>query len=127
MSGPSAWKPYPLELCPSCGRRPAPREIWWAELPYAREAGSKVRPCLVLRAAGCIVDVLKITSRDKRHRADHVRIPARAWDSRATHHSWLDISRAYRIDTTALQCPAGACDRRVWREVCRHHLVDRSL
>lgn len=45
------------------GRTPAPREIWWAEVPFEDGHGSKDRPCLVLRVDGRTATVAKITSK----------------------------------------------------------------
>ncbi|RZU73857.1 PemK-like, MazF-like toxin of type II toxin-antitoxin system [Micromonospora kangleipakensis] len=99
----------------------APRagEIWWADVPYADGTGSKVRPCLVLRADDRGADVLKITSQDKSDRDDHVRIPTRSWDADADHDSFLDVSEPIRIPTTAFEDRAGTCDQSLWRQIRR--------
>jgi hypothetical protein len=102
---------------------PRPGEIWWADVPYEDGKGHKVRPCLVLRASGNRVDVLKITSQDQRHRRDHVEIPTRAWDPKATHNSFLDLSDPPRIPRTAFQRRAGTVDAATWRLVRQHHRV----
>ncbi|MEK8107708.1 hypothetical protein NKG94_26570 [Micromonospora sp. M12] len=47
---PIARPPAALARHRTRGRQPAPGEIWWADVPYADGSGSKVRPCLVLRA-----------------------------------------------------------------------------
>ncbi|MCX4474037.1 PemK-like protein [Micromonospora sp. MW-13] len=96
---------------------PRPGEVWWAEVPYADGTGSKVRPCVVLRADGRGVDVLKVTSQDKSNRDDHVRIPTRDWDPGADHDSYLDISEPIRITTSALRDHAGRCDPALWRQL----------
>jgi PemK-like, MazF-like toxin of type II toxin-antitoxin system len=49
-------------------QRPTPGEIWWADVPFAEGTGAKIRPCLVVRTHTDSVDVLKITSQDKRTR-----------------------------------------------------------
>ncbi|WP_446218919.1 type II toxin-antitoxin system PemK/MazF family toxin [Micromonospora sp. IBHARD004] len=104
-------------------RRPAtaprPGEIWWADVPYADGTGSKVRPCLVLRADDRGADVLKITSQDKSDRDDHVRIPTRSWDADADHDSFLDVSEPIRIPATAFEDRAGTCDQTLWRQIRR--------
>ncbi|MCI4064652.1 type II toxin-antitoxin system PemK/MazF family toxin [Micromonospora sp. R77] len=102
-------------------RRPAgapqPGEIWWADVPYADGTGSKVRPCLVLRADGRGADVLKITSQDKSDRDDHVRIPTRSWDADADHDSFLDVSEPIHVPEAAFADRAGSCDPTLWRQV----------
>src|SRR3954452_23064013 len=71
--------------------RPSSGDIWWADVPYARGRGSKLRPCLVLHRRRDGLVVLKITSQDKSHRRDHVLIPTRRWDARADHDSYLNM------------------------------------
>jgi hypothetical protein len=104
-------------------RRPAgtPQagEIWWADVPYADGTGSKVRPCLVLRADGRGADVLKITSQDKSDRDDHVRIPTRSWDADADHDSFVDVSEPIRVPAGAFEDRAGSCDPELWRGIRR--------
>ncbi|MGI5522991.1 type II toxin-antitoxin system PemK/MazF family toxin [Micromonospora sp. CA-259024] len=96
---------------------PAPGEIWWADVPYADGSGSKVRPCLVLRADSRGADVLKITSQDKSDRDDHVRIPTRDWDPGAEHDSYLSLTEPTRISSAAFADRAGHCDPELWRKV----------
>jgi PemK-like, MazF-like toxin of type II toxin-antitoxin system len=97
--------------------RPRPGEIWWADVPYEDGAGSKVRPCLVLRTGRYGVEVLKITSQDKSRRNDHVRIPTRAWDPGADHDSYLDLTDPIRVAPAAFADRAGACEPALWREI----------
>ncbi|SCE76927.1 PemK-like, MazF-like toxin of type II toxin-antitoxin system [Micromonospora coriariae] len=105
---------------------PAPGEIWWADVPYADGSGSKVRPCLVLRADSRGADVLKITSQDKSDRDDHVRIPTRDWDPGAEHDSYLSLTEPSRITSAAFADRAGTCDADLWRSVrSLHHLPTR--
>ncbi|WP_405112913.1 type II toxin-antitoxin system PemK/MazF family toxin [Micromonospora sp. NBC_01405] len=96
---------------------PRPGEVWWAEVPYADGTGSKVRPCVVLRAGERDADVLKVTSQDKSDRDDHVRMPTRDWDPGADHDSYLDISEPIRIATSAFRDNAGRCDPTLWRQL----------
>ncbi|PWR12944.1 PemK family transcriptional regulator [Micromonospora acroterricola] len=105
---------------------PKPGEIWWADVPYADGSGSKVRPCLVLRADPRGADVLKITSQDKSDRDDHVRIPTRDWDPGAEHDSYLSLTEPTRISSAAFADHAGRCDADLWRRVrALHHLPTR--
>lgn len=96
---------------------PAAGEIWWADVPYADGSGSKIRPCLVLRADSRGADVLKITSQDKSDRDDHVRIPTRDWDPGAEHDSYLSLTEPVRIDSADFADRAGRCDAELWRTV----------
>ncbi|MEV6799850.1 type II toxin-antitoxin system PemK/MazF family toxin [Micromonospora rifamycinica] len=100
---------------------PRPGDIWWADVPFHDGTGSKVRPCLVLRADDRGAEVLKITSQDKSDRDDHVRIPTRDWDPDAGHDSWLDLAEPLRIPADGFSRRAGGCDPALWRQVKRLH------
>ncbi|MBQ0900593.1 type II toxin-antitoxin system PemK/MazF family toxin [Micromonospora sp. U21] len=124
-AGRTATGPRSRDADPGAGT-PAPGEIWWADVPYADGSGSKVRPCLVLRADSRGVDVLKITSQDKSDRDDHVRIPTRDWDPGAEHDSYLSLTEPTRISSAAFADRAGNCDADLWRSVrSLHHLPTR--
>ncbi len=97
--------------------RPAPGEIWWADVPYADGRGSKVRPCLVLRRGWLSLVVLKITSQDKSHRRDHLRIPTRTWDARARKDSWVNLGEPVRVRRRRFARRAGRCDPAVWHRI----------
>jgi len=101
--------------------RPAPGEIWWADVPYQEGDGSKVRPCLVLRTGRGGSAVLKITSQDQSARAAHLRLPTAGWDPRAAHDSWLDLRAAYQLRQASFQRRAGVVDTRSWKAVRRAH------
>lgn len=101
--------------------RPQPGEIWWADVPFHGEPGSKVRPCLVLRTYKARVDVLKITSQDRSDRRDHIEIPTRTWDSHAKHNSYLDLSDPYKVRATSFERKAGKIDDKTWRLVRMTH------
>jgi PemK-like, MazF-like toxin of type II toxin-antitoxin system len=92
--------------------RPSSGDIWWADVPYARGQGSKLRPCLVLRRRGDGIVVLKITSQDKSHRRDHVVIPTRRWDARADHDSYLNLAEPIIVRPAAFHRRAGTADLR---------------
>ncbi|GII80273.1 hypothetical protein Sru01_52550 [Sphaerisporangium rufum] len=112
---------------PAAPPRPAPREIWWADVPYSDGTGSKVRPCLVVRARAGGADVLKITSQDKSARDDHVPIPTRSWDPDAAKDSWLDLSETHFVGRRGFrERAAESCDARTWRQVTRHQAGSRS-
>lgn len=100
---------------------PAPGDIWWADVPFEDGTGSKVRPCLVLRANAKSVDVLKITSQDQSRRRDHVEIATRHWDPRAKHNSHLDLTDPIRVPRRSFADKAGRLDAATWRKVRRLH------
>jgi hypothetical protein len=101
--------------------RPQPGEIWWADVPFEDGTGHKVRPCLVLRTHVRQVEVLKITSQDQSARRDHVEIPTKAWDHRATHNSFLDLSGPLRLRDAAFSRKAGTIDDTSWSAVRQLH------
>ncbi|SDY57097.1 PemK-like, MazF-like toxin of type II toxin-antitoxin system [Micromonospora pattaloongensis] len=121
----SAGKPNRTARTGSTVAQPRAGEIWWADVPYEDGTGSKVRPCLVLRSAGNAAEVLKITSRDKSDRADHVRIPTKAWDRDAEHDSFLDLTDPIRVAVTAFKDRAGVCDDQLWQAVRELHGLAR--
>ena len=100
--------------------RPSGGDIWWADVPYARGEGSKLRPCLVLGRRRDGIEVLKITSQDKSHRRDHVLIPTRRWDARASHDSYLNLGESIIVRPAAFQRRAGTADLRTRRRVARY-------
>jgi len=100
--------------------RPSSGDIWWADVPYARGEGSKLRPCLVLRRDRAGIVVLKITSQDKSHRWDHVLIPTRHWDARADHDSYLNLGEPIVVQPAAFQRRAGTADVRTRLQVARY-------
>ena len=101
--------------------RPAPGEIWWADVPYQEGNGSKVRPCLVLRTGRGGSAVLKITSQDQTGRRRHLRLPTAGWDPRARRDSWLDLRSPYQLRQASFQRRAGVVDARSWKAVQRSH------
>jgi mRNA-degrading endonuclease toxin of MazEF toxin-antitoxin module len=103
-------------------------DIWWAEVPFSDGTGTKLRPCLVLLRHRRGVVVLKITSQDKSRRRDHVPIPTRSWDARATKDSYLDLGEPIMVRPAAFQRRAGACDPKILREIrTRAGLQPREL
>lgn len=105
------------------GRKAAPGEIWWADVPYEDGPGSKVRPCLIVKYRWNGYDVLKITSQDQSRRRDHVQIPTRTWDRNATKDSFLDLTDPIRVRTGAVDNRAGALDAATWKKVRKLHSV----
>lgn len=92
-------------------------------MPFEDGTGSKVRPCLVLRTRRSVVEVLKITSRDRSDRSDHVEIPTRAWDSKADHNSFLDLTDPIKVRLTAFSRKAGDLDGGTWSKIRMMHRI----
>ncbi|WNV88396.1 type II toxin-antitoxin system PemK/MazF family toxin [Umezawaea sp. Da 62-37] len=101
--------------------RPQPGDIWWADVPFREGTGGKVRPCVVLRTYRKRVDVLRITSQDKSDRADHLRIPTKGWDPKATHDSYVDLSAPFRLNDRAFNRKAGRMSAAAWSSVREQH------
>ncbi|MCS7478276.1 type II toxin-antitoxin system PemK/MazF family toxin [Umezawaea endophytica] len=101
--------------------RPQPGDIWWADVPFRDGDGAKVRPCVVLRTHRRKVDVLRITSQDKSDRHDHLRIPTRSWDPKATHDSFVDLSEPFRLADRAFTRKAGRIAPTSWKTVRDQH------
>jgi hypothetical protein len=120
-TGPGRLAAVPPPPRPAWRNRPAPGEIWWAEVPFQDGTGAKVRPCLVVRTGADGVAVLKITSQDQHRYQSHLRLPTAGWDAHADHDSWLDLRSAYQLRDTAFRNRAGVVDARSWRSVRRAH------
>ncbi|WP_432831422.1 type II toxin-antitoxin system PemK/MazF family toxin [Dactylosporangium sp. CA-092794] len=104
-------------------RYPQPGEIWWATVPFRETPGEKRRPCLVLRGDGHTFEVLKITSKDKSQRHDHVQIPTYTWDRNATANSFLDLSAPFQLNRRDFHNYAGPIDPTTWHRVIQVHPV----
>ncbi|WP_327345843.1 hypothetical protein [Streptomyces europaeiscabiei] len=101
-------------------RRPVPGEIWHAVVPFRESAGELPHYCVVMRPGLRHVEVLQITSQDKDHRADHVRIPNDAWDLSSGKAHWVEIGLSPRLVpygkfTEVL--PKGPCPKPTWRQL----------
>lgn len=101
-------------------RRPAPGEIWHAFVPFRDSDAGKERYCVVMRTRLRHVEVLKITSQDKDHRSDHIRIPNDGWDLRSGKAHWVEIGLPPLIvpytDFTD-PWPKGRCPKPTWRQL----------
>ncbi|MFF3883702.1 hypothetical protein [Streptomyces sp. NPDC001914] len=102
------------------GRRPGPGEIWHAVVPFRDNEGSKERYCVVMRSRPHYAEVLKITSQNKDHRDDHIRMPNDGWDLTSGKAHWVEIGlhplRVPYQDFTDGR-PKGRCPRPVWRRL----------
>lgn len=111
----------------SAGAVPQPGEIWWATVPYRDGEGEKRRPALVLGGDGRSYTILKITSQDKSHRHDHIEIPTRTWDRRATYNSFLDLSEPFQLNRLDFANRAGVVDPATWQRVAQTHRIGVPL
>ncbi len=101
-------------------RRPAPGEIWHASVPFRESAGEKPHYCVVMRPRLRHVEVLQITSQDKDHRADFVRIPNDGWDSSSGKAHWVEIGLPPRLvpyENFTRTRPKGRCPKPTWRQL----------
>ncbi|MFF9772386.1 hypothetical protein ACF1HJ_01680 [Streptomyces sp. NPDC013978] len=101
-------------------RRPAPGEIWHASVPFRESAGEKPHYCVVMRPRLRHVEVLQITSQDKDHRADFVRIPNDGWDSSSGRAHWVEIGLPPRLvpyGNFTKARPKGRCPKPTWRQL----------
>lgn len=102
--------------------RPVPGEIWWADVPYSDGTGSKIRPVLIVRTHWTHVEVLPITSQDKRGRGDHVEvIGTEDWDPHAEGNSFIDLASIAGLQDARLVRRAGSCHPWVLKQAARHH------
>ncbi|MEV4613987.1 type II toxin-antitoxin system PemK/MazF family toxin [Kitasatospora sp. NPDC049258] len=99
--------------------RPAPREIWWAEVPFEDGPGAKDRPCLVLRVKPRTALVAKITTKHHAERPGVLRLPSGAVGDRHGRASWLETDELREVPLGAFRRRVGPVDERTWSEVVR--------
>ncbi|MBV2154153.1 type II toxin-antitoxin system PemK/MazF family toxin [Kitasatospora sp. SUK 42] len=99
--------------------RPAPQEIWWAEVPFEDGPGSKDRPCLVLRVHGRAATVAKITSKDHSGRPGVLPLPPGSVGDRQGRASWLETDELREVPLSAFRRRAGTLDRQTWARAQR--------
>lgn len=85
--------------------RPAPGEVWFAQVPFDDGTGSKDRPVLVLSVDGRSLTVAKFTSQDRSARRDHRRVP----------DGLLGLRRSSWVNLRPVALPRKAFRRRVAR------------
>ncbi|MFE7836412.1 hypothetical protein ACFU53_10240 [Streptomyces sp. NPDC057474] len=101
-------------------RRPAPGEIWHALVPFREATGERPHYCVVMRPRLRHVEVLQITSQDKDHRADHLRIPNDGWDLSSGKAHWVEIGLPPRLvpyEKFTNARPKGRCPKPTWRQL----------
>ncbi|MFB7472689.1 hypothetical protein [Kitasatospora sp. NPDC056184] len=101
--------------------RPAAGEVWVAMVPFRDRAEAARHYCVVVGARSGYAEVLQITSKDKDHREDHLRMEHEGWD-RTGKPSWVEIGMVPRrvpYESFLSDHPQGPCPPRIWREIQR--------
>jgi mRNA-degrading endonuclease toxin of MazEF toxin-antitoxin module len=99
------------------GRLPQPREIWWAQVPFEDGAGSKDRPCLVLRRGDRSATVLKITSKHHAQLPGVIPLPPGTVDDHEHRASWLETEESREVPFADFRRRVGAVDPQLWSRV----------
>ncbi|MER6359979.1 hypothetical protein [Kitasatospora sp. NPDC001527] len=101
--------------------RPAAGEVWVAMVPFRDRAEAARHYCVVVGARAGYAEVLQITSKDKEHRADYIRMENEGWD-RTGKPSWVEIGMTPRrvpYESFLSDHPQGPCPPRTWQEIQR--------
>ncbi|WP_282697330.1 hypothetical protein [Streptomyces sp. CC208A] len=77
--------------------RPVAGQIWLARVPFREGGGALPHYCVVLRARWRYAEVLQITTKNKDHRDDHIRIPNQGWDHVSGRDHWVEIGLPPRL------------------------------
>ncbi|MGW3208276.1 type II toxin-antitoxin system PemK/MazF family toxin [Streptomyces sp. NPDC001135] len=120
--------------------RPAPGDIWWADVPYEDRAESggaarsasgraaagdgraKDRPCLVLAVRGNRAMVAKITSKYHDERAGVIPLPPGAVGDARGRPSFLETDELREVPVGDFRRRVGVVDPVLWDQV--RHLAD---
>ncbi|WP_344329799.1 hypothetical protein, partial [Kitasatospora putterlickiae] len=121
-------RPRPRRTAPTSSRggtttatRPAAGEVWVAMVPFRDRAEAARHYCVVVGARAGYAEVLQITSKDKDHRADFIRMENEGWD-RTGKPSWVEIGMTPRrvpYESFLSDHPQGPCPPRIWQEIQR--------
>ncbi|MFB6888167.1 hypothetical protein ACFCX4_02490 [Kitasatospora sp. NPDC056327] len=101
--------------------RPAAGEVWVAMVPFRDRAEAARHYCVIVGVQQGYAEVLQITSKDKDHRDDYIRMENEGWD-RTGKPSWIEIGMVPRrvpYESFLSDRPQGPCPPRVWREIQR--------
>ncbi|MCB5169817.1 hypothetical protein LG634_34080 [Streptomyces bambusae] len=105
--------------------QPRPAEVWLAMVPLRDDPTETLKHyCVIVEAYDSYATVVQITSKDKDHRGDHIRMPNDGWDRTGTPH-WLEIGpppREVPYANFLTRRPQGRCPKVTWREIARQHL-----
>ncbi|MEU2061690.1 type II toxin-antitoxin system PemK/MazF family toxin [Streptomyces sp. NPDC013455] len=99
--------------------RPAPGDIWWANVPYEDRSGLKDRPCLVLVVRGGRATVAKITSKYHDERSGVIPLPPGAVGDARGRPSFLETDELREVPVDAFRRRVGVVDPVLWDQV-RH-------
>ncbi|MFC5663081.1 hypothetical protein ACFP3U_08810 [Kitasatospora misakiensis] len=101
--------------------RPTAGEVWVAMVPFRDRAEAARHYCVVVGTRADYAEVLQITSKDKDHRDDYIRMENEGWD-RTGKPSWIEIGIAPRrvpYESFLADHPQGPCPPDVWQEIQR--------
>ncbi|MFE7192693.1 hypothetical protein [Kitasatospora sp. NPDC057541] len=101
--------------------RPAAGEVWVAMVPFRDRAEAARHYCVVVGVRAGYAEVLQITSKDKDHRPDYIRMEHEGWDWTGK-PSWVEIGMVPRrvpYESFLSDRPQGPCPPRIWREIQR--------
>ncbi|MER7705309.1 hypothetical protein ABTX81_20755 [Kitasatospora sp. NPDC097605] len=118
---PSAQDPDRASSRTATVTRPAAGEVWVAMVPFRDRAEEARHYCVVVAARAGYAEVLQITSKDKDHRPDYIRMENEGWD-RTGKPSWVEIGMTPRrvpYGSFLSDHPQGPCPPRIWREIQR--------
>ena len=101
------------------GGRPAPGDIWWANVPYEDRAERKDRPCLVLAVRGDRATVAKITTKYHDERAGVIPLPPGAVGDARGRPSFLQTDELREVPVGDFRRRVGVVDPVLWDQV-RH-------
>ncbi|MET8805596.1 type II toxin-antitoxin system PemK/MazF family toxin [Streptomyces sp. NPDC004546] len=104
---------------PAKAARPAPGDIWWADVPYEDRADAKDRPCLVLAVRGNRATVAKITSKYRDERAGVIPLPPGAVGDAQGRPSFLETDELREVPVGDFRRRVGVVDPVLWDQV-RH-------
>ncbi|MER6572515.1 type II toxin-antitoxin system PemK/MazF family toxin [Streptomyces sp. NPDC001093] len=104
---------------PARAARPAPGDIWWADVPYEDRADAKDRPCLVLAVRGNRATVAKITSKYHDERAGVIPLPPGAVGDARGRPSFLETDELREVPVGDFRRRVGVVDPVLWDQV-RH-------
>ncbi|MCS0602482.1 type II toxin-antitoxin system PemK/MazF family toxin [Streptomyces sp. LP11] len=99
--------------------RPAPGDIWWANVPYEDRPDAKDRPCLVLAVRGDRATVAKITSKFHDERAGVIPLPPGAVGDARGRPSFLETDELRVVPVGDFRRRVGVVDPVLWDQV-RH-------
>ncbi|GAA1984222.1 type II toxin-antitoxin system PemK/MazF family toxin [Kitasatospora viridis] len=107
-------RPRPAPVGAPRAGSPAPREIWWAEVPFEEVSGSKDRPCLVLAVRGRTATVAKITSKHHAELPGVLALPPGAVGDRQGRASWLETHELREVPLAHFRRRVGVLDATTW-------------